>query len=125
MGLLEDSGIFFMKGVNSMEFKVNHLTKTEQYTQFMHFMLEHIEEYVVKMYGDFPDKTIAKFTPEKIQGKLEAYVDRIGKIENTERGIEAALKDCLKISHFSCYLYALLKHGHAQADLFSSPKKGK
>ena len=90
-------------------------TKTEQYIQFNHFVLEHIDEYARGQYGDFPDKTIAKFTAEKVQGKLEAYVDRIGK---GQRGPEEALRDCLKISHFACYLYALLKHGDAQAGLF-------
>lgn len=89
--------------------------KIEQYTQFMHFVLEHIDNYVVPQYGDFPDKTVAKFTTEKIQGKLEAYVDRVGK---SSRGPEDALRDCLKIAHFACYLYAILKHGNAQADLF-------
>ena len=93
------------------------LTKAMQYKQFMDLGLEHIDEYVAAMYGDFPDKMIEKLTPEKIQGKLEHYVDRIGKIQHTKRGIEAALEDCLKISHFSCYLYALLKHGNAQASL--------
>lgn len=97
-----------------MEKKISK-SKTEQYTQFMHFGLEHIDEYVKKQYGDFPDKTVEKWTLEKIQGKLEAYVDRIGK---SSRGPEDALRDCLKISHFACYLYALLKRGDAQADLF-------
>lgn len=95
------------------------LTKTEQFTQFTHFVLEHIDEYVASQYGDFPDKTIAKFTPEKIQGKLEAYVDRIGK---SARGPEDALRDCIKIAHFACYLYAILKHGDAQADLFPNSR---
>ena len=89
-------------------------SKVEQYEQFSIEVVKFIEEYVKPQYGDFPDKTAGKWTPEKIQGKLEAYVDRIGK---SSRGPEDALMDCLKITHFSCYLYALLKHGNAQADL--------
>lgn len=91
-------------------------SKSKQFRQFSVYIRGHIDEYVVPQYGDFPDKTIAKFTPEKIQGKLEAYVDRIGK---SSRGSEDALRDCLKMAHFACYLFALLKHGDAQADLFS------
>jgi len=91
------------------------ITKAEQYIQFTHFVLEHIDEYVRQQYDDFPDKTVKKLTPEKIQMKLEAYVDRIGK---SFRGPEDALRDALKISHWSCYLYAILKHGDAQANLF-------
>ena len=85
--------------------------KTEQFAEFSKEVLNHIENYVVPQYGDFPDKTIAKFTPDKIQGKLEAYVDRIGK---SARGPEDGLRDCLKIAHFACFLYALLKYGDAQ-----------
>jgi len=106
-----------------MEFENPKFTKAEQYMQFMHFGLEHIDEYVKKMYGDFPDKTIAKWTPEKIQAKLEAYVDRITTIADSPRGPEAALIDCIKISHFACYLYAILKCGDAQANLFQSKKE--
>lgn len=89
--------------------------KIEQWQQFSDLVEEFIAEYVKPQYGDFPDKTIKKFTHEKIQGKLEAYVDRIGK---SSRGPEDALRDCLKIAHFACYLYAILTKGDAQADLF-------
>jgi len=71
----------------------------------------HIIEYVTPQYGNFPDKTIAKFTAEKIQGKLEAYTDRIGK---SSRGQRDGLRDSLKIAHFGCYLYCLITTGNAQ-----------
>ena len=90
-------------------------SKIDQWRQFSSVVEEHISEYVKPQYGDFPDKTIKKFTPEKIQGKLEAYVDRIGK---SSRGPEDALRDCFKVAHFMCYLHALLKHGDAQSDLY-------
>jgi hypothetical protein len=89
-------------------------SKFEQWVGFSIDVANHIDEYVTKQYGDFPDKTIAKFTPEKIQGKLEAYVDRIGK---SARGSEDAKRDAIKIAHFACYLYAILTKGDAQADL--------
>jgi len=85
--------------------------KILQWRKFSKLVEEHIEEYVKPQYGDFPDKTIAKFTPEKIQGKLEAYVDRIGK---SSRGPEDAARDAIKIAHFANYLYALLTKGDAQ-----------
>jgi len=90
------------------------LTKALQFQDFSNIVINHILTYVEPQYGSFPDKTIAKYTPEKVQGKLEAYVDRIGR---SSRGEEDGLRDCLKIAHFACYLYALLKHGDAQADL--------
>jgi len=88
------------------------MDKAEQWNKFSELVEDHIVGYVVPQYGDFPDKTIAKFTPEKIQGKLEAYVDRIGK---SSRGDEDAKRDCLKLAHFACYLYMILEHGDAQS----------
>ena len=87
------------------------MSKIKQWRWFAGSVEDHVEGYVIPQYGDFPDKTIAKFTPEKIQGKLEAYVDRIGK---SSRGPEDAKRDCLKIAHFANYLYALLTKGDAQ-----------
>jgi len=89
----------------------NRSGKKDQFIDFAQLVIKHIDKYVIPQYGDFPDKTIEKFTPEKIQGKLEAYVDRIGK---SSRGPEDALRDCLKIAHFACYLYTLLKYEDAQ-----------
>jgi hypothetical protein len=88
--------------------------KVQQWRQFSAIVEDHIREYVARQYGDFPDKTIARFTPTKIQGKLEAYVDRIGR---GARGQDEAVRDAIKIAHFACYLYALLVEGDAQADL--------
>jgi len=93
------------------------MTKTTQWFYFAGEVLHFIKEYVIPQYGDFPDKTAAKWTPEKIQGKLEAYVDRIGK---SSRGPEDALRDCLKIAHFACYLYFILKYGDAQYEVNSN-----
>ena len=95
------------------------MTKEFQWNRFSNITANHIRNYVIPQYGDFPDKTIAKFTPEKIQGKLEAYVDRIGK---SSRGIEDAKRDCLKIAHFACYLFALLEFNDAQNNLLECQK---
>lgn len=84
--------------------------KNSQWFTFYNEVDSHIRNYVIPQYGDFPDKTIVKFTPEKLQGKLEAYVDRIGK---SSRGTEDAIRDCLKIAHFACYLHAILTTGTA------------
>ena len=89
-------------------------SKVEQWDQFSAIVRDHIQNYAEVQYGTFPDKTIAKYTPVKIQAKLEPYVDRIGK---GARGEGEALRDPLKIAHFSCYLFALLTKGDAQADL--------
>lgn len=90
------------------------MTKESQWNKFAFIVGNHIRGYAVPQYGDFPDKTIAKFTPEKIQAKLESYVDRIGK---SSRGDEDAKRDCFKLAHFACYLFAILETGDPQNNL--------
>ena len=85
--------------------------KTHQWFGFAVNVGFHIENYVVPQYGDFPDPMAANWTLEKIQGKLESYVGRIGR---GGRGMEEEIRDCLKIAHFACYLHALLTKGDAQ-----------
>lgn len=89
-------------------------SKINQWRQFAGLIEDHIKDHVKPQYGDFPDTMVTGFTQEKIQGKLEHYVGRIGK---GVRGPEEAARDCLKIAHFAAYLYCLIKHGDAQADL--------
>ena len=72
---------------------------------------KHIEDYVTFQYSDFPDSMVDNFTHEKIQMKLEHYVERISK---SARGIEDSIVDTIKIAHFSCYLFCLINTGNAQ-----------
>jgi len=81
------------------------MTKLEQWRRFSKYVESHIVDYVVPQYGDLPDAMVEKFTPEKIQGKLEHYVARIGK---SSRGAADGNVDCLKIAHFACYLFSKL-----------------
>ena len=90
------------------------MTKLEQWLQFSALVEEQISKYVMPQYGDFPDKMVRKFTSEKIQGKLEHYVYRIGK---SSRGQEDEIRDILKIAHFACYLFAILTKGSAESNL--------
>lgn len=88
---------------------VNHSVTIENYLDHISI---HIYSYVIPQYGDFPDKTVAKFSIEKIQGKLEAYIDRIVR---SSRGLKDELIDSLKIGHFCCYLYYLIINNDAQS----------
>ena len=87
--------------------------KIEQWREFSKLVEQHIEDHVKPQYGDFPDTMVTGFTQEKIQGKLEHYVGRIGK-----RNPEDAARDCLKVAHFECYLHSIITKGTAQADPF-------
>lgn len=71
----------------------------------MDFALEvtnHINNYVVPQYGDFPDEHIEGMSLEEIKGKLSSYVQRIGKA-HVNGGMERAITDMHKIAHFACY----------------------
>lgn len=89
-------------------------TKVEQWKAFSRIVESHIRQYAVPQYGDFPSKTVGKWNDVKIQGKLEAYVDRIG---TGQRGKDDAIRDALKIADFAKYLYAYLTTGSAEGRL--------
>jgi hypothetical protein len=88
--------------------------KLTQWRQFSAIVEKHIKNYVVPQYGDFPDKTIKKYNNIKIQAKLEAYVDRIGK---SSRGRADGVRDAVKIAHFAMYLFSFLTTNDSQSDL--------
>ena len=90
------------------------MSKESQWNKFSFIVSNHIRYYVLPQYGDFPDKQVENFTPEKIQAKLEYYVNRIGR---SSRGEDDAKRDCLKLAHFACYLFSLLESGDAQNGL--------
>ena len=89
-------------------------TKEDQWEQFSEIMKLHMIDYVMPQYGNFPSKTIQGWNEAKIAGKLEAYVDRIGK---GRRGIEDQVRDAIKIADFGRYLLAYLVTGSAEGDL--------
>ena len=95
------------------------MSKESQWNKFSFITSNHIRHYVLPQYGDFPDKQIKNLTPEKIQAKLEYYVNRIGR---SSRGEEDAKRDCLKLAHFACYLFSLLEAGDAQNSLIDCEK---
>jgi ornithine cyclodeaminase/alanine dehydrogenase-like protein (mu-crystallin family) len=73
--------------------------KGKKFAAFACEVVEHIETYACKQYGDTQENDlISRMTPEKIQGKLEAYVARIG---SNARGKAEAKRDCLKIAHYA------------------------
>ena len=65
----------------------------------------HILDYVVPQYGDFPDEMIENFSIIDIKKQLDRYVTRI---DSGARGIEEAKRDTLKIAHYACYLLTKL-----------------
>jgi hypothetical protein len=82
------------------------MTKKEQWQEFSKLVEDHIDNYVVPQYGDFPDKMIERWDVFSIESQLIRYVARIG---TNVRGINEQKRDALKIAHYACYLLEKLK----------------
>lgn len=80
--------------------------KMAEWITFSSEVMDHIEDYCIPQYGDYPDKSIERWKPEDIKSFLEKYVQRIG---TGVRGSAERKRDCLKIAHYACYLHTKLK----------------
>jgi hypothetical protein len=76
--------------------------KSEEWVEFSKKVFNHIEEYTIPQYGDYPDLT-TDFTIQDIKAQLVRYVGRVG---SGVRGEKEALRDCKKIAHYACVLYS-------------------
>ena len=82
------------------------MTKKEQWQKFSKLVENHIDNYVIPQYGEFPDKMIEGWDVFNIETNLIRYVARIG---TNVRGISEQKRDALKIAHYACYLLAKLE----------------
>ncbi len=80
--------------------------KKQEYAAFALEVIEHIKDYVIPQYGDYPDAMIDGFTIADIKAQLARYVGRIG---TNARGQQEAERDCLKIAHYACLLLMKLR----------------
>lgn len=81
-------------------------TKQEEWSDFSTEVEDHIVNYVLPQYGDYPDEAIDSWALIHVKSELEKYVKRIG---TALRGKKEAERDALKIAHYACYLSKFLK----------------
>ena len=81
-------------------------SKKKEWEEFSKLVSNHITNYVIPQYGDYPDKMIEYWDVYNIESQLIRYCARIGR---SSRGEVEALRDCLKIAHYACYLYLKTK----------------
>ena len=74
----------------------------EQWTKFSGMVLDHVENYTVPQYGDFPHDQAEGFSIPDIVLNIRRYLNRA---ESNARGRAEAKRDCLKIAHYACLLY--------------------
>lgn len=82
-------------------------TKQGEWEVFASRVMEHIHNYCVAQYGDYPDRMIEGFSVSDIKKQLERYVKRIGV---DIRGVEESKRDTLKIAHYACILLAKIEN---------------
>lgn len=100
-----------------------HLSrKGMQWMRFSWEVLQHIRNYVVPQYGDLPDAMIDGFS---IQGLKDQFVRYVGRIGTNARGPEEARRDCLKIAHYSLFLWEKLREESSRQDACITNKPGK
>ena len=78
---------------------------------------KHIEQYTIPQYQSDDDKTdqVGAWTAEDCKKAIERYVNRFGK---GARGPVEALRDCLKIAHYSSFMYDKLKVELSESDIY-------
>jgi len=64
---------------------------------------EHIEEYTVPQYGDYPEDQLMDFEVRDIIKNMQRYLNRF---ESGARGIDETKRDCFKLAHYSSELWA-------------------
>ena len=84
----------------------------EQWREFADAVEDHIANYTIPQYGDWPDDQMSTFTDEDIKTAIARYENRRGK---GARGIYEEMRDCLKIAH---YYQCLEKRGGPRVKLW-------
>jgi len=77
-------------------------SKKKQWMEFSKRVGQHIENYVIPQYGDYPDEMLENFDIQDYKSQLIRYHARIG---TNARGPKESMRDCLKIAHYAGYLY--------------------
>ncbi len=80
-------------------------TKLGEWKLFAAIVDQHVIDYCLAQYGDYPDEMIDKMDADDIRFQIEKYAARINR---GVRGTDEALRDCFKIAHYACYLHSKL-----------------
>ena len=63
-------------------------------------VVDHIDNYTVRQYGDYPNDQLASWTPEQCLEAIQRYLNRNLKGTNA-RGDQELLRDMIKIAHYA------------------------
>lgn len=83
----------------------NDPIRVKEWQNFAELVEDHIINYTIPQYGDYPDNVSKNWGVDYIKAALDRYTSRIGK---NVRGDIEAIRDCLKIAHYACMLHNIL-----------------
>lgn len=82
----------------------------DEFMSFVPLVVDHIDNYAVKQYGDAPNDNVEKWTSAQCMDAIGRYVKRFG--QQNARGEEDNLLSCKKIAHYAC-----LAHNKRQREI--------
>lgn len=80
--------------------------RLQEWWNFSDDVEEHIQEYTIPQYGDYPQDQLTTTTNECIVHDMKRYLNRFGK---GQRGIKEAMRDMLKVAQYAGVLYNRLQ----------------
>lgn len=75
---------------------MNYIT-TDTWNEFAKAVQNHIKNYTIPQYGNYPEDPVTNMTNETIKANMDRYRNRIGK---NQRGLNDSILDCYKIAHY-------------------------
>ncbi|NPB00315.1 MAG: hypothetical protein GXO10_02975 [Crenarchaeota archaeon] len=75
--------------------------RLNMWKKFSDKVSDHIENYTVKQYGDYPDQ-LAKYSIEDILLQINRYLNRV---TTNSRGEKESIRDCYKMAHYVSELW--------------------
>lgn len=72
----------------------------KEWVAFATKVLNHIENYAVKQYGDLPDDNVEKWTAYDCNHQIGKYAARFG----SDARVGQDLLNCFKIAHYACLM---------------------
>lgn len=83
--------------------------RLHEWYNFADNVSEHINNYTIPQYGDYPNDLLTSTSNECIVHDMKRYLNRFGK---GQRGCKEAMRDMLKIAQYAGVLYNRLQHPH-------------
>jgi len=86
--------------------------RARNWSEFYWRVRNHIAEYAVPQYGDYPNDQLTNFSLDDIKTNMMRYINRMGR---NARGKEEALRDMLKVAHYASVAYEMIDHAEEAA----------